>query len=217
MQFKNGKCGLNLANSTAVMGRFDILKCHILHLSFINDCISSHMCMRFCVWTYPRVADLPLCCELNLGNQVSSSYFGGRHRKHRQGAAPDQIQTLRYPSHWLYTVQTHWRQHHWKKKTIGEKWERSKRRVMGVQVGGSSTVSPSVLPGWHRGADDMSPLWVCAVMTMQKVNLTDEPLIPAVQLVLDVVQVNVFRELFVVMGAALHIPFRHIIKTRTSV
>lgn len=218
MQFENGKCGLKWENSAAVMGMFDILKCHILHLSFMNEFVSSHMYVRFSVWTYMGVADLPLCCELNLGNQVSSSYFRSRHRKHRQGAAPVQTQTQRHPSHWVYTVQTHWRQHHWKKKTVREKWERSKRWVMGVTSGGSTIVSPSVLPGWHRGADDMSLPRVCAVMIMQKVNLTEEPLIPAVQLVLDVVQVNVFRELFVDMGAALHISYRHIHKhTRVSI
>lgn len=103
------------------------------------------------------VADLSLCCELNLGIQISSFYFRGRHRKHRQGSAPDQIQTLRHPGHRLYTVQTHWRQHHWKRKR--KRKLKSKRRVRRVQAERAQqshlqfyqvdTVEQTICPGYE--------------------------------------------------------------------
>lgn len=82
------------------MGHFDILKSQTLHLEFMNY--------------FPSlgVTDLPQRCELNLGFQISISDFRVRHGIVSQDAAPGYIQTLRSPSDWLYTVQSHWRQHH---------------------------------------------------------------------------------------------------------
>lgn len=72
-----------------------------------------------------------------------------------------------------------------------------KKRNNKDRRGRSTTVSPSSLPGWHRGSDRTSWPWPCAVMVMQNTILTDVWLIFAVQVVWDVVQVNGIREQFV--------------------
>lgn len=74
---------------------------------------------------YLGVADLPLCCELYLGLQVSGFDFRVRHRKDGQDAAPGYIQTLRSSTDWCYAVQIHWVQHHCERE--GEQSEKEVR------------------------------------------------------------------------------------------